>query len=113
MARSVSRRLILRMSAYYFQAIEGGTKQVVETQDLIGSRSTDHNRDVVSEQLIAGFKARQASLAYQEMLVSGPGVYFSHPHSYIISYRFNGISFQLPNIETRSPKFWNGHKSLS
>jgi hypothetical protein len=38
--------------------------------DLTQSRASNFNVNNISEQLMAGFAARQASSAYQEMLVS-------------------------------------------
>ena len=46
------------------------SKSTTESKNLGPSRQFDHNNDVPPEHIIAEFQARQASPAYQEMLVS-------------------------------------------
>lgn len=52
-----------------FQSNSKGNKPLVDGKDTLGPMLPGQNHDLTSEQLRAGFEARQSSLAYQEMLV--------------------------------------------
>ena len=66
LAARVLRRWLLSLS----QATEKTAKPTLESKSRYGGRNNICGNDLTPEQIMAGFQARQAGAAYQEMLVS-------------------------------------------